>query len=109
MTREETDLCLLRIGSTRDGAALLDLLQDELLGVSGPGIEDGALRHREGRRNFAAELIGRLSPPDTGTSSGRTDADSTDASSGSRRSAGSGRSGPRRRVPPTNPRDFPKR
>ena len=85
MTNEEIAHALLRLGSRPDAEVLLDLLHGELVATSGPGIDDGALRHREGRRTFAAELIARLKPASTGTSSGRTDADITDARTGSRR------------------------
>ena len=58
----DTDLkeAIDRIARTADGEKLYRYLQKVLCGFVGPGASDCALRHLEGRRSFAAELMGLM-------------------------------------------------
>jgi hypothetical protein len=59
-TPEDIALQLKVIGRSAQAPFLIQYLLQVQLSTLGPGVSDGALRHHEGARNFASELIKAL-------------------------------------------------
>lgn len=95
ISNEEMRQAFDRIARTEDGAAIYLYFQKTLCAVSATDLHERALPRLEGRRSFAAELMGLMAEGIEASAAGRSNPTVTFALAGARRVASPGGAGRR--------------